>query len=351
MLPKLFAHRLVLLAVIALPPMSALAIDIHGAGATFPSSVYQAWAVDYGKTHATKVSYQATGSGDGVHRIEAREVDFGASDSALTMADLEKHGLIQIPSAVGGIVPVVNLRGVADGELKLSGEVLADIMRGAITQWSDRRIASLNPELTLPRTAIVRVVRAEKSGTTDGFTRYLAATSTDWATQVGSGQKVSWPGSVTAVDGNDGVAQAVAALPNAIGYVSFDRVARHKLASVRLRNRAGVFVAPSAEAFRSAVQESGLNRRGDETATLLDQPGAQSWPLTITTYLLVDARPKTAAGARAALQFIYWALLNGDALVRSSGLTPLPDVIQSRLVERFAHVRPQDGQPLNFYGY
>jgi phosphate transport system substrate-binding protein len=299
--------------------------------------------------HDSKVSYQATGSGDGVHRIEAREVDFGASDSPLTPPDLEKNGLVQIPTAVGGIVPVVNLRGVANDHLRLTGDVLADIMRGAITEWNDRRIASLNPDIAFPSTAIVRVVRAEKSGTSEAFTRYLSAMSPEWKAQVGVGQLVKWPGNVTAVEGNDGVAKAVAATPNAIGYVSFDRVALHKLAGVRLRNRAGAFVAPSPDAFKSAVQESDLNRRGDETATLLDQPGIQSWPLTITTYLLLDARPRTALGARDALQFIYWALLNGDAVVRASGLTPLPAPIQARLVERFARIHPQDGQPLNFF--
>jgi phosphate transport system substrate-binding protein len=284
-----------------------------------------------------------------VHRIVAREVDFGASDSPVAAADLEKNGLVQIPTAVGGIVPVVNLRGVANERLRLTGDVLADIMRGAIARWNDRRIVALNPDLDLPGAAIVRVVRAEKSGTSEAFTRYLALSSPEWKSQVGVGQLVKWPGDVTAVDGNDGVAKGVAATPNSIGYVSFDRVALHKLAGVRLRNRAGAWVGPSPEGFKAAVQESDLNRRGDETATLLDQPGVQSWPLTITTYLLLDARPKTASGARGAVQFVYWSLLNGDGEVRTSGLTPLPAAIQARLVERFSRIHPQDGQPLNFF--
>ena len=323
--------------------------QIHGAGATFPSGVYKSWAESYGKSHDAKVTYQPTGSGDGVKRIGSREVDFGASDSAVSAADLEKLGLVQIPTAVGGIVPVVNLRGVGNERLRLGGDVLADIMRGTITRWNDKRIAALNPDVDLPAATIVRIVRAEKSGTSDAYTRYLSLMSPDWKSQVGAGQLVKWPGDVTAVDGNDGVAKGVAATPNSIGYVSFDRVARHKLAGVRLRNQAGAWVAASPEAFKAAVQESDLNRKGDESATLLDQPGAQSWPLTITTYLLLDARPKTAGGARDAVQFVFWSLQNGDAEVRSSGLTPLPAPIQARLVQRFERIHPQDGQPLNFF--
>jgi len=339
------ALLLACLATLAVPARA----DIRGAGATFPSAVYKAWASGYEQAHGDKVSYQPTGSGDGIKRISAREVDFGASDSALGFADLEARGLVQIPTAIGGIVPVVNLRGIGNERLRLTGELLADILRGAVERWNDKRIAALNPDLDLPAAAIVRVVRAEKSGTSDAFTRYLSLSSPEWKQQVGSGQQVKWPGAVTAVDGNDGVAKAVAATAGAIGYVSYDRVAQYRLAGVKLRNRAGLFVAPSPEGFRAAVKESDLNRRDDETASLLDQPGGQSWPLTITTYLLLDAHPRTAAGARPALQFVYWSLLRGDAAVRASGLTPLPDTIQARLVERFRHIRPQDGQPLSFF--
>ncbi|MGN6525170.1 MAG: phosphate ABC transporter substrate-binding protein PstS [Burkholderiaceae bacterium] len=341
------ALLLACLAALASPVRAAA--EVHGAGATFPSAVYKAWASGYEQARGAKVSYQPTGSGDGIKRIEAREVDFGASDSALSQADLESHGLLQIPSAIGGIVPVVNLRGVANERLRLTGELLADIMRGAVDKWNDRRIAALNPDVDLPPMPIVRVVRAEKSGTNDAFTRYLSLSSPEWKQQVGAGQLVKWPGTVTAVDGNDGVARTVAATAGAIGYVSYDRVAQYRLAGVRMRNRAGSFVSPSPEGFRAAVKESDLNRKDDETATLLDQPGPQTWPLTITTYLLLDVHPKTAEGARGALQFVWWSLLNGDGVVRSTGLTPMPETIQARLVQRFARIKPQDGQPLNFY--
>jgi len=245
----------------------------------------------------------------------------------------------------------VNLRGISANQLKLSGELLADIMRGAVTHWNDKRITTLNPELTLPAAPIVRVVRAEKSGTTEAFTKYLAAMSAEWASGVGHGQLVKWPGSVVAVEGNDGIVKTLKDTQGAIGYVSYDRVLSAKLVGVRMRNRANQFVSASEEAFKSAVTESDLNKKGDETASLLDQNGPLSWPITVTTYVLVDAQPKTAAGAREALQFLYWTFLRGDSLIRASGLTPLPTAIQARLIPRFQKVRPQDGQPLNFYSF
>lgn len=327
------------------------AADVRGAGATFPSDVYKSWASAYMKERGGSVSYLPTGSGDGIKRIVAREVDFGGSDSPLSAADLEKHKLVQFPTAVGGIVPVINLRGAGNQELRLNAELLADIMSGAVTHWNDKRIAAMNPEATLPALPIVRIVRADKSGTTEAFTKYLSAMSPAWRANVGHGQLPKWPGAPLAVDGNDGIVKALKDTQGAIGYVSYDRVVQHKLVGVKLRNRAGNFVGASEAGFKSAVKESDLNKKGDETASLLDQPGVLTWPITVTTYVLVDAQPKTAEAARDALQFLYWTFLKGDALMRSSGLTPLPTEIQARLVPRFQKVRPQNGQPLNFYSF
>ncbi|HJV61062.1 MAG TPA: phosphate ABC transporter substrate-binding protein PstS [Albitalea sp.] len=338
----------VLLALHATLPHAA---EIRGAGATFPSDVYKSWALAYEKERGGKVSYRPTGSGDGIKRIVAREVDFGGSDSPLSPQELEKNRLVQFPTAVGGIVPVVNLRGVASNQLRLSGELLADIMRGAVTRWNDPRLVALNPDLALPAAPIVRVVRAEKSGSTEAFTKYLSAMSPEWQGGVGHGQLVRWPGTPIAAEGNDGIVKAIKETAGAIGYVSYDRVVQHRLVGARLRNRAGSFVAASEEGFRSAVQASDLDKKSDETASLLDQAGPLSWPVTVTTYVLVDAQPRTAEQARAALQFLYWTFLKGDTLVRSTGFTPLPTVIQARLVPRFQKVKPQDGQPLNFYSF
>ena len=330
---------------------AAHAGEIKGAGATFPSAIYKSWAAGYEKERGGKVSYQPTGSGDGIKRIVAREVHFGASDSPLSQADLLKHKLVQFPMAVGGVVPVVNLRGIGENRLRLSGEVLAEVMRGSIATWNDKRIAALNPDLALPAAPIVRIVRADKSGTTDAFTRYLCVVSADWKSSIGSGQAVKWPGSTVAAEGNDGVVAALKEHAGAITYVSYDRVLKERLSGVKIRNRAGNFVSASEEGFKVAVQESDLNRKGDETASLLDQAGPFAWPITITTYILVDAQPKTAAEARESMQFLYWAFLKGDSLLRSSGLTPLPTAIQARLMPRFEKVRPQDGQPINFYSF
>lgn len=323
--------------------------DIRGAGATFPSDVYKGWAAAYEKERGGKVSYLPTGSGDGIKRIIARQVDFGGSDSPLNAADLDKNRLVQFPTAVGGIVPIVNLRGIASNQLRLTGELLAGIMSGEISRWDDKRIAAINPGTSLPATAIVRIVRAERSGSTDAFTRYLSAMSPAWKAGIGHGQSVKWPDAPVAVEGNDGVVKAIQSTQGAIGYVSYDRVTQHKLVGVMLRNRDGSFVAAAEDGFKSAVVASDLNKKGDETASLLDQPGPLSWPITVTTYVLVDAQPKTAEGAKHALQFLYWTFLKGDALLRSTGFTPLPVAIQARLISRFQKIQPLDGQPLNFY--
>lgn len=329
----------------------AHAADIRGAGATFPSDVYKSWATAYGQERGIRVSYQPTGSGDGIKRMVAREVDFGGTDSPLNAADLGKQRLVQFPIAVGGIVPVVNVRGISANQLRLSGDVLAEIMSGEITHWNDKRLTALNPELTLPAQAIVRVVRGERSGSTDAYTRYLSLMSAAWKASVGHGQAVKWPGTPVTAEGNDGIVKALKATAGAIGYVSYDRVLQHKLAGVKLVNRAGSTVVAGEDGFKWAVRASDLNTKGDETASLLDQPGPLSWPITVTTYVLVDATPQSSDKARESLQFLYWAFMKGDALLRSTGFTPLPATVQARLVPRFQSIRPQDGKTLSFQAY
>lgn len=345
-----FRSRLVSALLLA-PAFLAQAADIRGAGATFPSDVYKSWATAYGQERGIRVSYQPTGSGDGIKRIVAREVDFGGTDSPLNAADLGRQRLVQFPIAIGGIVPVVNVRGIAANQLRLSGELLAGIMSGAVTHWNDKRIATLNPELNLPALPIVRVVRSEKSGSTDAYTRYLSLMSPSWKASVGHGQAVKWPGTPVAAEGNDGIVKALKATPGAIGYVSYDRVLQHKLAGVKLVNRAGNTVTAGEDGFKWAVRASDLNSKGDETASLLDQPGPLSWPITVTTYVLVDAAPQSSDKARESLQFLYWAFMKGDALLRSTGFTPLPATVQARLVPRFQSIRPQDGKALSFQAY
>lgn len=322
---------------------SAIAQSVQGQGATFPSKVYATWAKAFEKAGGGTVAYKGTGSGDGIKQITARQVDFGGTDAPLPAAELAKHKLVQIPMLVGGVVPVVNLPGLA-APLQLDGELLADIFLGRVKVWSDTRIAALNPGAALPAWPIKRVVRAEKSGTSDGFSRYLASASARFKDEVGASQAPAWPGEPLKAEGNDGMVQTLRATPGGIAYVSFDRVLRDKLSAVKLRNAAGRFVLPTESGFRVAILESDMHRQGDDLATLLDRAGNDAWPITLTSFVLVDAEPATGAKALGALKFLYWCFMHGDDLTRGTGFAPLPVSVQSRLAVRFTQVRPKDGQ-------
>lgn len=315
---------------------------VQGAGATFPSKVYARWAADYARQTGVDVRYQPTGSGNGIEQATRRSVDFAGSDVPLGPDALGQKRLVQIPTCVGGVVPVVN--GFEPDRLRLTGEVLAAIFAGDIQRWDDARIAALNPGLSLPARRIVRVVRGDKSGSTEGLTRYLAGQSPAFAKQVGEGVMPAWPGEPLRAEGNDGMSALVRATPGAIGYVSYDRVVADGLAGVRLRNREGRWVAASEAGFRAAILHSPLYRDGSDTASLMDMPGPDSWPLTMTTFVLLDAAPATAAAVEPAMRFLYWCFLHGDALTQGTGFAPLPTAVQARLTARFAQVKPRDGQ-------
>lgn len=321
---------------------SASAQGVAGQGATFPSKIYETWAKAFEKAGGGSVVYKGTGSGDGVKQIAGRRVDFGGTDAPLPPAELAKQHLVQIPMLVGGVVPVVNLPGLG-GAVQLDGELLADIFAGRVKTWNDGRIAALNPSLGLPALPIRRVVRAEKSGTSEGFSRYLSGVSASFKADVGIGQAPAWPGEPLKAEGNDGMVQALRTTPGAIAYVSFDRVLRDKLAAVKLRNAAGKFVLPSEAGFRAAILESDMYRQGDDLATLLDRPGNETWPITLTSFVLVDAEPPTAAKVGVTLKYLYWCFMHGDELTRGTGFAPLPVSVQSRLAARFTQVRPKDG--------
>jgi phosphate transport system substrate-binding protein len=325
--------------------------DIQGAGASFPSVIYQAWGQQYEKQSKVKVVYTPTGSGDGVKKIMARVVAFGATDVPLSEADLVKNKLLQLPTMVGGIVPVVNLKGVAANDLRLTGSVLADIFSGKITVWNDKQIAALNPGVNLPALPIVRVVRKDASGSTEALTRYLSLVSAPFKTEVGESNKPNWPAGASALEayeGNDGVVKEVRKTAGAIGYVSYDRVLKGGLVAVRLRTADGsAFVQAGEESFRAAVKESNLAKNGDESASLLNMPGSAAWPITLATFILIDAEPKTAASVAAAMQFLYWTQLSGDGLLKNTGFTPLPARVQAKFAARFSKVKPQDGQLIN----
>jgi len=324
--------------------------QVQGAGATFPSKVYDRWAQSYEKAGGAKVVYKPTGSGDGIKQASARSVQFGGTDSPLPADELAKRKLVQIPMLVGGIVPVVHLPGVGD-RLQLDGPLLADIMIGLIARWNDARIVTLNPGLVLPPLPIKRIVRADKSGTTDGFTRYLAQVSTTFKQEVGASQLPKWPGEVEAADGNDGVVKALKTREGGITYVSFDRVGRDHLQGVKLRNAAGHFLAASEAGFRAAIVDSDLHRKGDDLASLLDRPAVDAWPITLTSFVLLDAEPAKAELAGPALRFLYWCFMHGDDLTRGTGFAPLPISVQTRLAARFAAVKARDARMIDYLLY
>lgn len=321
--------------------------QITGAGATFPSAAYQAWGVEYQKRTSKQFLYAPTGSGDGQKRITARAVDIGASDTPLSQSELEKHGLVQLPTLVGAMVPVFNLKGVPAGALKLNGAVLADIFLGKVANWRDKSIGALNPGLRLPNMPIVRVVRADKSGSTEVFTHYLSLQSEAFQKTVGRSALPTWPSEGSAIvkgEGNDGMVKLLNDLPGAVSYVSYDRVLKLGLSSVALRNgKDSGYVEVSERAFRAAVIASGMYKTGDETSILINLPQEDAWPITMTTFMLLDAEPQTAAGVQDAVQFIYWTQISGDHLLKNSGFAPLPTIVQARFAARLAAIHPKDG--------
>lgn len=320
--------------------------ELRGAGSTFAAAAYTSWAFRYAKERNTTVMYHASGSGDGVRQIVSRDVDFGATDHALGPEELKRAGLLQFPTLVGGVVPVFNLPSVKGGQLRLTGAVLAAIFAGRIANWAEPDIQALNPDVKLPNLRIKRIVRAEDSGTTASFGDYLSKVDQNWATRVGSGLRINWPGSVESIKGNEGVAAAVLATPGAIGYVSANQVARSHLAYALLQNRNRQFVAPTDEALAAAVKSSMAPR--DEKLSFVDMPGPNVWPITDATYILIEQHPKSPERVRDVLRFFYWAFLRGDEMAAETGYVPLPSTVQARVVASFREVQDAQGRSLDF---
>lgn len=324
-------------------------VQIKGAGATFPSHVYERWTHRFAELHpGVAVRYSPTGSGDGIKQIKLRAVHIGGTDSPLSPQQLSESKLVQIPMVVGGLVPVVNLPGVGANQMVLTGEVLADIMRGDIWRWDDPRVAALNPGMSLPGLAIKRIVREEASGSTEVWTRYLGQSSAKFASTVPVSQRPAWPGSTLSAKGNDGVAALLKETPGGISYVSFDRVLKDRLIGVKLRNPAGNVVAASEEAFRAAILASDVYRKGEDMASLVGVARADAWPLTATSYVLLDAEPKDMASADWVARFVYWCFMHGDELTRGTGFAPLPERVQAKLSGRLLQIHGPGGQVPKF---
>ncbi|MBS0339102.1 MAG: phosphate ABC transporter substrate-binding protein PstS [Proteobacteria bacterium] len=342
-----------LVLLVAFAPLGAWAqaTSVSGTGATFPAQVYAEWARQYTKDTGVALNYVPSGSSTGVKQIVARAVDFGATDVPLGQAELDKNQLFQFPTLVGGVVPVVNLPGVASGALRLDAQVLAGIFSGDIARWNDKAIAALNPGLALPDTRIARVVRSDGSGTTEVFVQFLkqAAPAASAAIE-GQGATAKWPGTTMPAEGSSKLASAVKATPGAIGYVSSDYVLREHLSAASLRNKRGEWVLPSTESFAAASRAGALFKTSLEAAPLLDIDGPGVWPIVTATYVLVPRSPASAERAGRTLNFFYRSFLLGDKAVAGTGFAPLPLLTQARIVSLLTNFRSQDGKPIPVLG-
>ncbi len=303
----------------------ALAANINGAGASFPYPIYAKWAGAYQGVAHVGLNYQSIGSGGGIAQIKAKTVTFGASDAPLKKAELDKFGLAQFPTVIGGVVPVINVPGVNAGQLVLNGEVLADIFLGKISRWDDARIKALNPGVNLPGKAISVVHRADASGTSFVFTTYLARVSKEWAGSVGAATAVDWPVGIGA-KGNEGVAGNVAQTSGSIGYVEFAYAKQNHLKHTRMLNKDNKAVVPSADTFKAAAANAdwaGAANNGFYII-LVDQPGATAWPITATTYILVYKQPQDVNATKEVLKFFQWSYKNGGNAALSLDYVPLP---------------------------
>jgi phosphate transport system substrate-binding protein len=337
---KLSLISVVTAAAAALPTMS-IAQDVTGAGASFPAPLYSKWAADYNRATGVKINYQSVGSGAGLRQIEAKTVDFGASDAPLKDDELAKKGLVQFPTVIGGVVPVVNIKGIAPGQLKLNGQVLGDIYLGKITNWTDPAIKALNPTLPLPDAAISPVRRADGSGTSFIFTNYLSKVNPEWKTKVGEGTAVNWPVGAGG-KGNEGVAAFVGRLPNSIGYVEYAYVKQNKMTFAQMRNATGTFVSPDDSAFKAAA--AGADWAKSFYQILTEQPGKDSWPITGATFILMHKAQDKPAQASASLKFFDWAYKNGDKTADDLDYVPMPANVKAIIEKAWGEIKDGSGK-------
>ncbi len=319
--------------------------DISGAGATFPYPLYAKWSEAYKAETGTGLNYQAVGSGKGIVEIKARRVTFGASDAPLPGRELEEAGLVQFPMTMGGIVPVVNLSGFKPGDLVIDGPTLANVFLGRWRRWDDAAMAQLNPNVKLPNRDITLVHRADGSGTTYNFTYYLSEVSREWKTGVGTNTAVQWPGGLGA-DGNGGVAATVGKTPGSMGYVEYAYAKQNKLAFAKMINRAGKMLSPTIESFQAAAANADWKSQPGYGVILANQPGAESWPMTAATWILVPAHPKDPAATREALKFFAWAYQSGGSIALSLDYVPMPEKVVADIEKSWAAIKDPAGKPI-----
>ena len=310
----------------------ANAQTITGAGATFPYPVYSKWSEAYKEKANIELNYQSIGSSGGIKQIKAATVDFGATDAPMKGEELTASGLVQFPTVLGGVVPIINVEGIRPGELQLTGEVLADIYLGTITQWNDAKIAALNPKVKLPAESITIVHRADGSGTTFIFTDYLNEVSKPWAEKMGKGAAVKWPAANSVGGkGNEGVAANVGRVKNSIGYVEYAYAKKNKMTYVKLQNRDGNLVGPDDLTFAAAAAGADWFSTPGMGISLVNQKGAQSWPITGATFILMYREPKNAKASQETIKFFDWAFVNGGKLATELDYVPLPKAVTDRI--------------------
>ena len=323
-------QKIAIAAAFSAAALSAQAANITGAGASFPYPLYAKWAAEYHKETGNQVNYQSIGSGGGQQQIIAKTVDFGATDDPLNGEKLKENTLVQFPAVIGGAVPVVNIRGIEPGALRLSGSVLADIYLAKIKRWNDPAIVALNPELTLPDTDIIIVHRSDGSGTTFLWTNYLSKVSEEWKTKIGEGKAIKWP-SGQGGKGNEGVAAYVGQLQNSIGYVEYAYAKQNNLSWTQVQNKDGKFVQPSGEAFAAAAANADWNSAPGMGVVLTDEPGEASWPITSATFILMQETQDKPEQGKAVMTFFDWAFKNGADMAAELDYVPLPDEVTNEI--------------------
>ncbi|TDP74557.1 phosphate ABC transporter substrate-binding protein PstS [Roseateles toxinivorans] len=324
---------------------SVQAQDVTGAGASFPAPVYSKWADAYNKATGARINYQSVGSGAGLKQIRAKTVDFGASDMPLTDDELAKDGLVQFPTVIGGVVPVVNIKGIQPGQIKLTGQLLGDIYLGKIAKWNDPALTALNPGVPLPDEAIAVVRRADGSGTSFIFTNYLSKVNAEWKSKVGEGAAVNWPTGAGG-KGNEGVSAFVQRLPGAIGYVEYAYAKQNKMSHVLMKNAAGAFVGPDDLNFKAAAAGADWNKSFYQVLT--EQPGKDSWPLTGATFILMHKNQDKPVQATNSLKFFDWAYGNGDKMAADLEYVTLPDSVKNLVRKQWGEIKDGAGKAVAF---
>jgi phosphate transport system substrate-binding protein len=335
--------RLATATALSLLAAAASAQDVTGAGASFPAPVYAKWADAYNKATGARVNYQSVGSSAGLKQIAAKTVDFGASDAPLKDEELAKSGLIQFPTVIGGVVPVVNIAGIKPGQVRLTGQVLGDIYLGKITKWNDAAVTALNPGVPLPDATISVVRRADGSGTSFNFTNYLSKVNAEWKEKVGEGTAVNWPTGAGG-KGNEGVSAFVQRLPNSIGYVEYAYAKQNKMAHVLLKNKDGNFVAPDDLTFKAAA--AGADWTKTFYQVLTEQPGKDAWPITAATFIMMHKQQEKPVQAAAALKFFDWAYAKGDQAAAELEYVALPDAVKNLVRKQWAQVKDASGKQI-----